>query len=361
MSRVFDVVVLGGGPGGASAAITAARLGFHVLVLEAGVFPRHKVCGEFVSGEALALLTSLLGETPILKNASRIGKARIFVDEALAEFRVDPPAASISRFDLDLALWQAASASGCCVRERSRAKAVRRPESVFLVQLDREEILARSVINATGRWSNLSFQTPAGQEQWIGLKGHFFEPDASDVCDLYFFAGGYCGVQALGNSLVNVAAMAMPQRARHLEEVFALSERLSLRARKFVPITEPVSTAPLLFRQPRTSDGNMLLVGDAAAFLDPFAGDGISMALHSGRLAALALVPYLQGVSSLESAISSYDQNHRMLLQPVLRNARRLRALLRMPRSLRVAAMFMLKLEPLASAAMKSTRVRLAS
>jgi len=360
MRRFFDLIVIGGGPAGTSAAITAARLGFDVLLLEASVFPRHKVCGEFVSGEALALLRSLIGETPILHHATRLTKARIFVDEAQAEFPVDPPAASIARYDLDLALWQAASA-GCWVRDRSRATAVHRLETQFVVHLGEEEVLARAVINASGRWSNLRLQTPAANEQWIGLKGHFFESHPSDACDLYFFSGGYCGVQPLGENLRNVAAMVRPEQARSLGAVFSLHPKLAVRAREFFSASKVVSTAPLFFSAPKTSDRNMLLVGDAAAFLDPFAGDGISMALHCGSLAAWALGPYLEGLSSLEHAIGKYDEYYRMLLHPVLKNGRRLRALLQMPRSLRSAAMMLLKLQPLAHAAIKSTRVKQAS
>ena len=359
MSRTFDLIVIGGGPAGTAAAITAARLGFDVGLVEASFFPRHKVCGEFVSGEALALLRSLV-ETPILNHAMRLTKARIFVDEAQAEFPIDPPAASISRYDLDLALWQAAS-TVCRVRERSRATAVRHLETHFVVSLGEEEVLARAVINASGRWSNLRLQTPAGNEQWIGLKGHFFESHASDACDLYFFAGGYCGVQPLGENLRNVAAMVRPEQARSLRTVFSLHPKLAIRARDFFSASKVVSTAPLFFSRPKTSDRNLLLVGDAAAFLDPFAGDGISMALHCGSLAACALAPYLQGLSSLENAIRKYDENYRMLLSPVLKNGRRLRALLQMPRSLRSAAMLLLKLQPLAHAAIKSTRVKQAS
>jgi flavin-dependent dehydrogenase len=178
---------------------------------------------------------------------------------------------------------------------------------------------------------------------------------------LYFFKGGYCGIQPLGNRVVNAAAIVKPEVARSLESVLTLCPELEVRAREFKPAGEPVSTAPLFFRPPRTSDRNMLLVGDAAAFLDPFAGDGISMALHSGRLAALALVGHLRGACSLQSAMETYDRDHRALIQPALTNARRLRVLFHLPRTLRGTAMSLLRFAPLASAAVKKTRVKQAS
>src|SRR5271157_4529059 len=98
-----DLIVVGAGPSGCSAAITAARTGASVLLLERGHFPRHRVCGEFVSAESLDLLQNLL--TPahhgLITKAPRISRGRIFVDAAELHAEITPPAASITRFDLD--------------------------------------------------------------------------------------------------------------------------------------------------------------------------------------------------------------------------------------------------------------------
>ena len=83
MKKKFDLAVIGGGPAGTSAAITAARLGFDVLLLEAGSFPRNKVCGEFVSGEALSMVDDLVGKGKFA-DAPRISKARVLIDHARA-------------------------------------------------------------------------------------------------------------------------------------------------------------------------------------------------------------------------------------------------------------------------------------
>jgi len=111
---MYDLIVIGGGPAGTSAAITAARGGASVLLLERGRFPRHKVCGEFVSAESLALLANLLDSKhkTLLNDAIRIGDARIFLDGRMLQTVTDPPAASIARLELDAALWDSAIASG---------------------------------------------------------------------------------------------------------------------------------------------------------------------------------------------------------------------------------------------------------
>src|SRR5277367_30082 len=97
--NMYDLVVIGGGPAGTSAAITAARAGARVLLLERGRFPRHKVCGEFVSAESLDLLANLLDSDSktLLSDAVRIAKARIFLDGHMLQTVTDRPAASIAR------------------------------------------------------------------------------------------------------------------------------------------------------------------------------------------------------------------------------------------------------------------------
>src|SRR5947207_129221 len=214
MSRIFDLAVIGGGPAGTSAAITAAQFGFDVVLLEAGTFPRHKVCGEFVSGEALSILDRLLGVSPLLTDSPRICHARVFIDGRMAELPVSPAAASVTRYELDLRLWQAALEIGVSSIDRARVKAVRRESEYFLIDLEEAEFRARTVINASGRWSNIAAEKPTYRDHWIGLKAHVFEPDPPSSCDLYFFEGGYCGVQPVGSNTVNVAAIVRANVAR---------------------------------------------------------------------------------------------------------------------------------------------------
>lgn len=358
MSTMFDLAVTGGGPAGTSAAITAARLGLNVVLLEAGKFPRHKVCGEFVSGEALELLGSLLGSNELLATAPRISQARVFIDGRAIEFPIEPAAASISRIDLDFALWQAALGCGVEARSESRVHACNRHGEYFLLLTPKGELKARVVINATGRWSNLTAHRSEMGERWIGVKGHFAEAAKVTSCDLYFFAGGYCGVQPLGSNLVNAAAMVRVDVARTLDEVLHQNKELALRSSSWRLAAEPVSTSPLIFRPPRTAENFMALCGDAAAFLDPFAGDGISMALHSGRIAATELAAYVKRECSLESALQAYDRAYRERLQPVLKNGARLRRLIQLPRLGRLAAITLLKFPALARFAVEQTRAR---
>lgn len=352
----FDLAVIGGGPAGTCAAITAVRAGARVLLVERGRLPRQRVCGEFVSAESLALLAELLASSApaLLSGALRIPQARLFFDGHSVHAPIDPPAASIARFDLDFTLWQAAQQAGVSTRVETTIESVT-GSGPFTLRTEAEELHARAVINASGRWSNL---TPAGsdplpdqKEKWLGLKAHFSERSPHPSVDLYFFEGGYCGVQPVElagsrEDRINACAMVRSDIARSLPEVFALHADLSVRARTWQPLMEPVRTSPLIFREPAPVESGVLMVGDAAGFVDPFIGDGISLALRSGELAGECLVPFFKSEISLAEAATQYERAYRIRLLPVFRNSSQLRRLLRLPRPLRKSVGHLLETAP---------------
>ena len=338
---MYDLTVIGGGPAGTSAAITAARTGARVLLLERGRFPRHRVCGEFVSSEALSLLGELLDPSgvAVLGDALRISRTRLFLDGRILQASVEPAAASITRFDLDRALWNSAERMGVDAGQQVTAQKIAR-SSGFLVSTSAGEFEARAVVNASGRWSNLSASAPANgdaRSKWIGLKAHFAESSPSTTVDLYFFEGGYCGVQPLSEGAdrapgrVNVCAMVRADIACKLPDVFELHPALRERATQWQPLMDPISAAPLLFRQPRAVQDGILLAGDAAGFVDPFVGDGISLALRSGALAGQCLEPFFRGGVSLEQALRRYGEEYQGQLAGVFRSSSKIRRMLQWP------------------------------
>ena len=358
---MYDLTVVGGGPAGTSAAIAAARAGANVLLLERGRFPRHKVCGEFVSAEALGVLGALLSSTPaLITNAVRISETRVFLDSRVLSALLDPPAASIARFDLDNALWKSAIESGAKTQDQTTVQKIV-GQGPFLITTSAGEFGTRAVINAAGRWSNLNSAARVNgtsAEKWLGLKAHFAEPSPPASVDLYFFDGGYCGVSAVkladsdteespsNDQRLNVCVMVRADVASTLAEVFLQHPALHERSRSWELLSEPVSTSPLIFRDPQPVDGNTLRIGDAAGFVDPFVGDGISLALRSGALAAEALLPFFNGEAPLEASMANYGRAYAQQLAPVFRNSSRIRRALLLPRVLRVPALFVLQNVP---------------
>ncbi|MGH9570405.1 MAG: NAD(P)/FAD-dependent oxidoreductase, partial [Candidatus Angelobacter sp.] len=320
----YDLIVVGGGPAGCACAITAARSGARVLLLEKETFPRHKVCGEFVSPESVRLLAALLGRDSLL-SVPEIPQARIFSEGKSVALRISPPACSIPRFQLDALLLEAARKAGVLVLEKKSVREVRR-HSTFLVMTDAEVFRARAVVNASGRWSRLNHVEQVG-DKWIGIKAHFREAAPHLSVDLYFFPGGYCGVQPISIDGVNACAMVKAGMAHSLSRIFALHPQLWRRSRDWEQLFPAITTSGLMFRQPQTEHQGLMLAGDAAGFIDPFAGDGISLALHSGTLAAQSLAPFFAGKATMDQAHREYRLGYARRFRPAFRSAARLRRL----------------------------------
>src|SRR5450755_4610509 len=321
----YDLIIIGGGPAGASAAISAVRQGARVLLLERGRFPRHKVCGEFVSAESLTLLKDLLDgqHDALIRDAVRIPRARLFLDGRTLQATVDPPAASIARFDLDAALWHSAANAGVDARQQITVQSVA-GSGPFRIVTAGEEFETRALVNASGRWSNLNL-APAENgkryEKWLGVKAHFAER-------------------------VNASAMVRADVASSLTEVFAQHPALLDRSRNWTLVSDPVSTSPLIFRNPQPERDGVLMAGDAAGFVDPFVGDGISLALRSGSLAAQCLKSFFTGEASLPDAVRRYSQAYKESLLPVFRASSKIRRMLVLPRYVRRPVLSFLESSP---------------
>ena len=371
----FDLIVIGGGPAGSSAAIAAASCGSRVLLVERGRFPRHKVCGEFISPESLALLRSRLTSPVaqrVLVHAPAIGRARVFIGKQMFEAKIDPPAASIARYTLDELLWQAAQESGVTCRQQIEVSAVHRGDE-FTVESSAGALGAGAVINASGRWSRLTSKLKtssgetSGKPRWLGIKSHYRErdglaqnPRSEASTDLYVFPGGYCGVQPVvgddGSLRLNVCAMCRADVATTLEQVVRQHPQLAQRVRDWVPAMEPVTTSPLSFRRPTPVADGMIQVGDAAGFIDPFVGDGIAIALRSGAMAGELMGRISSGDITSEKAFAEYQSSYRASFLPAFGNARRLRRLMELPQVLRAPLLQALRLPGAAEYVMRKTR-----
>ena len=351
---MYDLIVVGGGPAGTSAAITCARNGARVLLLERGRFPRHKVCGEFVSPESLDLLGGLLAAQSVglLSDAVRIPRARVFLDGHAIETPVRPAAASIPRLDLDAALWDSAEQCGIDGRQQVAVQGIS-GRGPFLLTTSAGEFESHALINASGRWSNLNPTSVSSGAKWLGLKGHFAESSPLASVDLYFFDGGYCGVQPVEvgdgprqSGRVNACAMVRADVASTLPEVFVRHARLQERSSGWKPLSDPVSTSPLVFREPEPERDGMLMAGDAAAFVDPFVGDGISLALRSGSLAGECLLPFFAGSISLADAARGYRSAYERKLASVFRMSSKIRWMLSWPQMVRTPILGVLEKTP---------------
>jgi flavin-dependent dehydrogenase len=245
-----------------------------------------------------------------------VATVRLFKDDEVISSILPESGLSLPRFDLDALLVEVATRS-VCVLTNTRVTNVELRDGAFHIRSASDTFSATHVINASGRWSEFSQKPPADAERWIGIKQHMIEPHPQRSTDLYFFRGGYCGVQPIAGNAVNACALVNASAATRMSQVVAASAALAERAGSWTPLTGEITTAPVLFAPPEPVRNGIINVGDAAAFIDPFLGDGISIALQTGVLAAQCLQqPHA-------CALYAHEDTHRVA--PALRRAAILR------------------------------------
>ncbi|MEO6803564.1 MAG: NAD(P)/FAD-dependent oxidoreductase [Granulicella sp.] len=304
-----EVLILGGGVAGCAASIALARKGRSVTMIEREPTPRHKVCGEFLSGEALEDLHALGIDVASL-GAVPIGYVRLAAARRSAEAPLPFPAASLTRKTLDTALLAEAVAAGVRVeRGRSVLSLNRAAADVWQATLDdgttRE---APTVFLATGKHDLRGHARPKDPEQWVAFKMYFRltlaqAAELADASELMLYPGGYGGIQPVEGGVANFCCVV---QQRHLARVGHRWESFLAKIQKECPhlamrldgaeplLAKPIAITHIPYGYIRgTTENGLYGIGDQAAVIPSFTGDGISIALHTARCAAEA---YLAGV-----------------------------------------------------------------
>lgn len=319
------LIVIGGGIAGTSAAIHAAQAGLPVLLIEAGVYPRHKVCGEFLSPEARGYLDDL-GVLPQVeaRQPAALTRARVTASDGRV-WTGDLPGTGIgiSRYALDALLAQRARDAGVQVVTGEKVTGVAGDLTRgFTVSIRGDSVRARAVIAAYGRRSSLDralnrpFMTR--QHPYIGLKAHFCGESPGASVDLHAFPGGYCGISRIENDLINVCLLARLDAFQRCGSISAFVEWMASRnpyLRRFFAHaqrqTDWLSISQIPFTGKSAVEADILMTGDSAGMIAPLAGDGMSIALRSGEIAARHVGRFLRGEIDGRTLKTAYPREWR--------------------------------------------------
>ncbi|MCA1633336.1 MAG: NAD(P)/FAD-dependent oxidoreductase [Acidobacteria bacterium] len=328
----FDVIIVGGGPAGAGAAIHLARAGASVLLAEQRKFPRAKLCGEFISPECLGHFARL----GVLEEMECAGGASVsetvFYTQSGRSVAVPSAwfgggqggALGLSRAEMDSRLLARARAVGVEVLEEAsfngllidgarRVRGVRLKPAVggervisSLVTIDatgRQRVVARRFERETGGGVGGGIGAGRARPTLVAFKAHLkgAQGDARS-CEIYFFRGGYGGLSPVEGGLSNLCFIARARDVRAggsdagrvMREVLMRNTRAAETLKGARAVTEWLGVALESFgrHEPVPAQG-LMAIGDAAAFIDPFTGSGMLMALESGELAAAVLSDWL--------------------------------------------------------------------
>ncbi|MGH7679671.1 MAG: NAD(P)/FAD-dependent oxidoreductase [Gemmatimonadaceae bacterium] len=337
MNRDPDVLIVGGGPAGASAAFRLASAGIRVRLLERSRFPRDKPCAECLSPQASRILQEMdvLGELEprgvwlrgMIVRAPNGMIAHGDYAGAHGYRALRDGGLAIRRDLLDVALLRRACEAGAETMEGSRAVDVVRDRAgrvggVRVLRRDGATIdqHARFVIGADGLRSLVARRLRLARSfAWprrISLVGHYRRiADMTEYVEMHVERDGFVGIADVGLGVTTVAAVfpiaRAPEisgdRAGFLERWLASKPQLRGRFRDAIRDGGVAAIGPFASHARRASVPGALLVGDAADFFDPFTGEGIYAALRGGELAAAALFDALGAPAREDAALAEYD------------------------------------------------------
>jgi flavin-dependent dehydrogenase len=316
---VIENLVIGGGLAGSMVAMRLAAAGREVVLIEKEREAHHKVCGEFLSAEAIHYLRQAAIE-PLDLGAHAIHCVRFHSGARNVEARLPFTALSLSRHILDEALLVKAQEAGCAVRRGTCVERLEATGDTWSVRLrSGETIQANTVFLATGKHDVNGWERgEATQADLVGFKMHWHLAPAQseflrETMELFLFRGGYGGLAMVENGTANLCLVVRRNILRSLgsweellqsmrNELPALRDRLANAAPCW---QRPLAISPIPYGHLGGPANGVWRVGDQAAVIPSFTGDGMSIALHSGVLAAEM---YLDGKSPDHYLLRVADQ-----------------------------------------------------
>lgn len=311
ISTYFDVIIIGGGPSGSSAAIGLAAGGMNVAIVEKKSFPREVLCGEFLSHEVIGAIREFGLEDEFLSlRPNRITTFAFFSENGVETIQpLGFEAWSVKRSLLDQMLLRRAESGGAAIVQPAEVTSIHRDQEGYEVGFKTPKgsrfLSAGTVVAAYGRQSpldkSLERSFVSHRSGMSGVKYHLprgvFSEFPNGSIQLFAAEGIYCGVNRVNENEATLCFLASSGRLHPREALSALLQK----NRKFralfradlpsgLPELSPYGAGNIFFGKRNVVENGIYMVGDAAAVIAPLAGDGIGMAIESGQLLARVLI-----------------------------------------------------------------------
>jgi len=306
METDIDVLIVGGGLAGLTAAIHLSKVGINVILIDKNQYPCHKVCGEYVSNEILPYLKWLNADPEVLK-PTKISKLQFTTTSGKSiETSLALGGFGISRFSLDEFLSQKAKEAGCTIIQDTVEDIVFKNDRFTVITPD-TKYQAKIVIAAYGKRSAVDHKLERGfiktKSPWLAIKAHYRGDFPQDLVALHNFQGGYCGVSKVENDLINICYLVdyksfKPYKsiAEHQKKVLYQNPYLKgiLESSEML-FDAPLTISQISFQKKEKMNSHILMIGDTAGLIHPMCGNGMAMAMHSAQICSSLINDYFTG------------------------------------------------------------------
>jgi len=300
----FNVIIVGGGLAGLSSAIHLSKQNLNVLVIEKNSYPKHKVCGEYISNEVLPYLDFL--EVDVFKlGAKKINKFQLSTTKGkLISAPLPLGGFGISRYTLDQALAKKALANGVKILQDA-VEDIQFFNDEFSVQTKTSKVFkAKIVIGAYGKRANLDVklnrQFIKTKSPYLAVKTHVKGDFPDDLVALHNFEGGYCGVSKVENNNINLCYITNFKTFKKYNDIEEFQKDLVFKneylstifSQSTTVFEKPLTISQISFKAKKPIENHILMCGDTAALIHPLCGNGMSMAIKSAYIASLLIIKF---------------------------------------------------------------------
>ena len=303
----FDVIIIGGGLAGLTNAIHLSKFKQRVLLIEKSSYPKHKVCGEYISNEVLPYLNSL-GIDPIKEGAKQISKVQVSTTKGnLIKGELPLGGFGMSRYFLDSLLLKKALFNGVQVLKDSVDSIVFR-KGVFTVQTkDSKSFQSKVTIGAFGKRSvldqKMNREFIKKKSPYLAVKIHVKGDFPENLIALHNFKGGYCGVSKVENNLINLCYITEYNSFKKHKNITDFQHQVVFKNKHLKKIFEesnpvfkkPLTISQISFETKKPVENHIIMCGDTAGMIHPLCGNGMGMAITSARLASIRILQFLNG------------------------------------------------------------------
>jgi menaquinone-9 beta-reductase len=329
INNIYDTAIIGGGLAGLTLAISLAKQGISVILFEKETYPFHKVCGEYISLESWHYLETEMGvplremNLPIIKKlwvTSPNGNS-LHTDLDLGGF-------GISRYTLDNTLRNIAQNIGVTILQNCKAEDVQFAENIFTIKTTQGIYQSKVCCGSWGKRSNFDVKwkrpftgkTSDRLNNFVGIKYHVKTDFPNDTIALHNFKDGYCGISKIEEDKYCVCYLTKASNIKNAgsiekaeEQILAENPHLKKLFSNMQKLYDaPISISQISFSKKNAIENHVLMLGDAAGMITPLCGNGMSMAMHSAKLAGVNISAFLQNKITRQQLDQNYTKHWKL-------------------------------------------------
>jgi len=303
----FNVIIVGGGLAGLASATHLSKKGLSVLLIEKHEYPKHKVCGEYISNEVLPYLNAL-DFNPFDYGAKNIVDFTLSTPGSRSiTTKLTTGGFSISRYCIDWELSKKAKQYGAEILHVNVTDIQFKNNQFKVFTNQNKQYTSELVIGSFGKRSNLDVKMSRDFIQkpspFLGVKAHYKGDFPEDAVGLHNFEGGYCGVSKVENDHINVCYIADFKSFKEYKNIDDFQKKV-LSQNKYLKkvfdtyelaFEKPLSISQVSFSEKQPVENHILMCGDSSGMIHPLAGNGMSMAIRAAQMASQKILKFKSG------------------------------------------------------------------